>query len=68
MDEEALNNSMRKFLRTFGVTAQREIEKAIQDAVAKGDLTGNESLTAKAVLTLSGTPLNFEIEGEIALA
>ena len=36
MDEEALNTSMRKFLKRLGVTAQREIEKAVRDADAKG--------------------------------
>ena len=36
MDEEALNTSVRKFLKKLGVTAQREIEKAVRDADAQG--------------------------------
>jgi len=28
MDEEVLNNSLRRFLKKVGITAQREIEKA----------------------------------------
>jgi hypothetical protein len=36
MDEEALNTSVRKFLKKLGVTAQREIEMAVRDADAKG--------------------------------
>ncbi|WP_206054792.1 DUF6494 family protein [Nitrosococcus wardiae] len=32
MDEEQFNMSVRKFLKTLGVTAQREIEKAVRDA------------------------------------
>ena len=36
MNEDVFNASIRKFLKTLGVTAQREIEKAVRDAVAKG--------------------------------
>ena len=68
MDEEALNTSIRKFLKTFGVTAQREIEKAVRDAVSKGRLADNPPLPAKAVLTVGGIDLKFEIESEIELA
>ena len=38
MDEEALNTSVRKFLKKVGVTAQREIEKAVRDAAESGKL------------------------------
>ena len=33
MNEEAFNLGVRKFLKKFGVTAQREIEKAVDDGV-----------------------------------
>ena len=49
MDEEALNTSVRKFLKKLGVTAQREIEMAVRDADAKGLLKGSDPLPAKAV-------------------
>jgi hypothetical protein len=65
MDEEALNTSTRKFLKKLGVSAQREIEKAVRDGVASGRLKGNERLPAKAVITLGGVDLKFEIEGDI---
>jgi len=68
MDEETLNTSVRKFLKTFGVTAQREIEKAVRDAIAKGQLTDCPSLPARAVVTVSGINLKFEIESTIELA
>jgi hypothetical protein len=68
MDEEALNTSVRKLLKTFGVTAQREIEKAVRDAVAKGQLQDCPSLPAKVVVTVSGINLKFEIESAIELA
>jgi len=67
MDEETLNTSVRKFLKTFGVTAQREIEKAVRDAVSKGRLKDSPSLPAKAVVTVGGIDLKFEIESDIEL-
>jgi hypothetical protein len=68
MDEEALNTSIRKFLRTFGVTAQREIEQAVRNALSNGQLQDTRRLPAKAVLTVGGIDLKYEIEGDIELA
>jgi hypothetical protein len=68
MNEEALNTSVRKFLKTFGVTAQREIEKAVREAVAGGRLKDGAPLPAKAVVTIGGIDLKFEIESDIELA
>jgi hypothetical protein len=67
MDEEALNRTVRKFLKNVGVTSQREIEIAVRDAVAAGKLKGNESLPATATITLGGVDLNVTINGEIDL-
>lgn len=41
MDEEALNMSIRKFLKKVGITSQREIERAIDQAGQAGRLDGN---------------------------
>jgi len=41
-----LNGSIRKFLKTLGVSAQREIEKAVRNALADGKLGGNEKFPA----------------------
>jgi Family of unknown function (DUF6494) len=68
MDDEALNTSIRKFLKAFGVTAQREIEKAVRDAVSNGKLKDNPRLPAKAVVTVGGIDLKYEIESDIELA
>ena len=68
MNEEAFNMSIRKFLKTVGVTAQREIELAVRKALAEGKLNGNESLKAEARITLAGAALDVAIEGEIALS
>jgi len=67
MNEEALNTSVRKFLKKLGITAQREIEMAVRDAVATGRLKGSEHLPAKAVVTLGSVDLKIEINGEIEL-
>jgi hypothetical protein len=64
MNEEALNISVRKFLKKLGVTAQREIETAVREAAAKGRLKAGP-LPAKAVITVGGIDLAFEIGGEI---
>jgi len=68
MDEEALNTSVRKFLKKLGVTAQREIEKAVRDADSKGQLTNVVRLPAKAVVTVGGIDISLEIDGDIELA
>ncbi len=67
MKEEVLNISLRKFLKTVGVTSQREIEKAIRTAVADGRLKGIETLSAQMVLTIGNVGLNHKIEGTIEL-
>jgi Family of unknown function (DUF6494) len=67
MNEDVLNASIRKFLKTLGVTAQREIEKAVRQALAEGRLKGNEKLAATATVTLSGIGLSHEVKGEIEL-
>jgi uncharacterized protein DUF6494 len=67
MNEDKLNVSLRKFLKTVGVTSQREIEKAIRDAVQSGKLKGNEKLSAKVVLTVGGVGLNYEVKGDLEL-
>lgn len=67
MNEDKLNVSLRKFLKTVGVTSQREIEKAIRDAVQSGKIKGNEKLPAKVVLTVGGIGLNYEVKGDLEL-
>jgi len=67
MNEDIFNSSLRKFLKTVGITSQREIEKAVRDAVAKGKLKGNEKLPAKMTLTVAGVDLSYEVDGDIDL-
>jgi hypothetical protein len=67
MDEDVFNGSIRKFLKTLGVSAQREIEKAVRQAVAEGRLKGNEKLPATATVTVREIGLSHEVKGEIEL-
>jgi hypothetical protein len=67
MNEDALNVSVRKFLKKVGVTSQREIEQAVRAAISDGRLKGNETLPAKAILTIEGVGLSVEIEGAVEL-
>jgi Family of unknown function (DUF6494) len=67
MNEDALNTSVRRFLKKVGITSQREIEKAVRDAVASGQLKGNEALPAKMTLTVGGVGIALEIAGDIEL-
>ena len=67
MNEEALNMSLRKFLKVVGVTSQQEIEKAIRTALTDGRLKGNETLKAQMVLTIGDVALTHTVDGDIKL-
>jgi hypothetical protein len=67
MNEDVFNTSLRRFLKKVGITSQREIEKAVRDALEAGRLKGHEKLPAKIVLTLGGVSLTHEITDEIEL-
>jgi len=67
MNEDVLNNSLRRFLKIVGVTSQREIEKAVREAVASGKLKGNEKLPARMTLTVGGLDLSHVINENIEL-
>jgi len=67
MNEDVFNTTIRKFLKMLGVTAQREIEKAVRQAILDGRLKGNEKLPAKAVVTIGTLDFTFEINGQIDL-
>jgi hypothetical protein len=54
VNQDAFNMSIRKFLKHVGVHSQREIEAAVERAIASGKLRGDESLPAKMTLTLGG--------------
>jgi hypothetical protein len=68
MDEEAFNMSVRRFLKKLGVTAQREIEIAVRERIEAGELEGDETLDAQAVVTVSGLSRDVVVTGAITLA
>jgi hypothetical protein len=67
MNEDALNLSIRKFLKTVGISSQREIEHAVAKAIAAGAIAGTGSFPAKMTLQIAGLKLNVEFTGDIAL-
>ena len=67
MNQDAFNMSIRKFLKHVGVHSQREIESAVERAMASGELKGNETLDAKMTLVVNGVTLNVSFDGKIAL-
>jgi hypothetical protein len=68
MNEETFNQELRQFLKKVGITTQREIERAVDEAVKSGRLTGNETLKARAVVHIEGLPDEITVSGEIRLS
>ena len=67
MDQESFNLSIRKFLKMVGVNSQREIEQAVQQAMAAAKLKGEETLSAKVTLEIPQLGVKVPFEGEIRL-
>ena len=67
MNEEAFNLSVRKFLKSFGLQAQHEIEQALAKAQA-GGLSGNGPFPGTVTLNIPRLKLNVEFKGQITLA
>jgi hypothetical protein len=67
MNPDDLNMSVRKFLKHVGVTSQREIENAIQGALEKGELKGNERLTVNVTLKIDKIGLTHVVEDKITM-
>ena len=67
MDEETLNLSIRKFLKSVGISSQREIEHAVASALRSGTISGTESFPATMTLEVAGLKLRVDFEGAIVL-
>ena len=67
MNEETFNLSIRKFLKQVGINSQREIEQAVDQAIAEGRIKGDESFAAKATLEIAGLKLKVDVDGQITL-
>jgi ribosomal protein L1 len=67
MDPDTLNLGIRKFLKTVGVSSQREIEQAVTKAIADGTLKGDETLAVTMTLSIGALKLEQSFNGSIAL-
>ena len=68
MNEDRLNLDIHQFLKVVGVTSQREIEKALRDALAGGALADDAVLTPRVTLLVPEIGLEHVVEGEINLS
>jgi hypothetical protein len=67
MNEETFNLSIRKFLKVVGIGSQREIERAVAQAIADGAIKGTETFPAHVTLDVAGLKINVKFDGEIKL-
>jgi hypothetical protein len=67
MKDEKLKAAVGQFLKHVTFTAQREIEKAIRNAIASGKLKSNETFTAGVTLSSETVELNITIYSNIDL-
>ena len=68
MNEELFNMDLRKFLKRFGVGAQREIERAVAKGIESGALSGNEVIRVRARLEIDGLDGELLVEDDLHLA
>ena len=67
MNEDVVNMEIRKFLKKVGITSQREIEKALQEAVESGKITGNEPVAVSVRLEMPAIGLVHALDDSISL-
>jgi Family of unknown function (DUF6494) len=68
MDDDKLNLAVRQFLKTVGVSSQREIEAKVAAAVKAGTIKSNAKLKVKMTLQIDAVHLSHVIEDTINLA
>jgi hypothetical protein len=67
MNDEALNMSIRKFLKTVGINSQLAIEKAVRKAIEDGKLKGSETLPVVMTLSVGALALEMKFDGDLKL-
>jgi len=67
MDQEVFNASLRKFLKTVGVSSQREIEQAVAALMQAGTIAGTETFPATMTLDVPGLKLHLTFAEEVKL-
>ena len=67
MNDDTFNMSVRKFLKAFGINAQREIEQSVARAIATGKIRGSGALPAKITLKIADLALETDFKSQIDL-
>ena len=67
MDQEAFNLSIRKFLKTVGVSSQREIEHAVRKALQANTINGEDAIAAVLTLEIPALGLQVPFDGQIRI-
>jgi Family of unknown function (DUF6494) len=67
MNDEALNASVRKFLKIVGVSSQREIEQGVAKAIRERAISGSETFEAVMTLEVPALRLRVTFDGELKL-
>ena len=67
MDQEVFNASVRKLLKTVGVTSQREIEQAVAALIQAGTIVGTETFPATMTLDVPGLKLHVTFAEDVKL-
>jgi hypothetical protein len=68
MNDEQFNMDLRKFLKRFGVSAQRAIEDAVRRGIDAGALTGSETIKVRATLEIEGLGEDLVVEDDLRLS
>jgi hypothetical protein len=66
-DEEKFTGEIRKFLKKVGITSQIEIETAVRNALAAGQLTTKHPLHARMLLEIPSLGLQHTVEHDLSL-
>jgi len=67
MNDDQLKAAVARFLKSVNPSAQRELEKVVRNAMAKGKLHGGESLTTGVTLSSKELDLDITIFSKIEL-
>ena len=67
MSDEKMKVAIAQFLKKCNFTAQREMEKAIRNAIASGKLKGDEIFTAGMTLSSDDIGLNVTVYNKVEL-
>jgi hypothetical protein len=67
MNDEAFNLSIRKFLKMVGIGSQREIERAVAQALSDGTISDSDRFPARMTLVVKDLSIDISFDGEIKL-